>query len=58
MKPEKFLEWTEEDRIEILKAYDRTPESMAQDVESIKKWIEQQPHLPEMPGKNLLYDLN
>lgn len=44
----KIFEDTENDRKEILKHFNRTPESIKDDVDTIKKWIEQQPHLPKI----------
>lgn len=41
-----YLEFTDEDRVIELKKLDRTPETIKEDVISIKKWIDKQPHLP------------
>lgn len=47
---DRIEDWTEQDRKDILQAYGRTDQSIIQDIESVRKWLEQQPHLPEVPG--------
>ncbi|KAF5301080.1 hypothetical protein FQA39_LY10899 [Lamprigera yunnana] len=44
-----------ENAIEIvLKFYNRTKESLNQDVESVKEWLQKQSHLPEIPDDSVI----
>lgn len=51
MCPVKLVQWDEQNRREILKYFDRTPESIQDDVKSIREWLKLQPHLPNMLSK-------
>lgn len=46
-----LLLWNEEDRIELLNDYGRTVETVKQDIEIVRTFLQKQPHLPEIPGK-------
>ncbi|XP_023013369.1 retinol-binding protein pinta [Leptinotarsa decemlineata] len=37
-----------------LKQYNKTENDLKQDIQIIKKWVESQPHLPEVPDDNML----
>lgn len=47
----KVLNYSECDRIAILKEFKRTPEMVREDVESFKEWMMSQPHFPEIISK-------
>lgn len=51
MSRSELMQWTEDDRTKILAQYHKTPNGMAADVEHIKEWMKNQPHLPEVPRK-------
>lgn len=44
-KIQELLIFTEEDKIAIMKEFDRTPENVIQDIESIKSWLNKQAYL-------------
>lgn len=46
-----LMQYSEEDHIELLKEFGRTPETVKQDIEIVRTFLQKQPHLPEVPGK-------
>lgn len=40
-----YLKWSEGDRKAILKVFDRTPETVKDDIAAIREWMKKQPHL-------------
>ncbi|KAF2896943.1 hypothetical protein ILUMI_09237 [Ignelater luminosus] len=49
-----LLQYSELEREKILKIYGRTPQNICQDIDSIKEWLEKQPHLPEIPDNKII----
>uniref|UniRef100_A0A1Y1NK21 CRAL/TRIO N-terminal domain-containing protein n=1 Tax=Photinus pyralis TaxID=7054 RepID=A0A1Y1NK21_PHOPY len=49
-----LLKCTPEERKCILAKYDKTPENIREDVQTVKNWIKSQPHLPEVPEDGLI----
>lgn len=46
-----LLVYTDEDKIAMLKEFDRNTDSIKQDIEAIKNWVQKQPHLSAPPCK-------
>lgn len=58
MSKECYLyQYTSNDELEVYRIYGRTPESFAEDVETVREWSKKQPHFPEVP-RELLMDFN
>lgn len=44
----KFLNWNEEQRETILNKFNRNSNNIQIDIDIIKRWLAQQPHLPKL----------
>lgn len=48
-----LFQYTVKDELEVYKTYGRTPESFAEDVDTVREWSKKQLHFPEVPRKLL-----
>lgn len=55
MTSSKYLEYTLVQKESVLNKYERTVESIKEDIQAIKLWLEKQPHIPKNLGKLLLF---
>lgn len=55
MSAEELMPYNQEDEAAIWKILERTPQTAAEDVETIKNWLRTQPHIPEILRKFILF---
>lgn len=45
-----LLQYSEEDKQTILRAYGKTQKIIDDDIENVQNWMKKQPHFPEIAG--------
>lgn len=51
MGAEELMSYTKQGELAVWEMLGRTPQTVEEDVETIKNWMKSQPHLPEVLGK-------